>query len=133
MHGSAFEGRNFMSLYMPWMTSVHLLPDDLSPYRAFRKIRIYPSSSWNSGPATMWSFSSVNASRYAFLISAPHSSRLLSLPRNITNLRFLIETTPEYIFSMGSGVRWPSATNLALCLPSLSIIGFKSLQCILTQ
>ena len=40
----------------------------------------------------------MNASRYAFPISAPHSSRLLSLPRNITNLRFLSETTPEYIY-----------------------------------
>ena len=53
IHGSAFEGKTFMSLKMPWMTSAHLLPDDLSPYWAFRKIRIYPSSSWNSGPATM--------------------------------------------------------------------------------
>ena len=49
---------------------------------------MYPSSSWNSGPATMYSFSLVNASRYAFPISAPHSSRLLSLPRKITSLRF---------------------------------------------
>ena len=81
-----------MSINMLWMTSAHLLPDDLSPYRAFRKLRIYPSSSWNSGPATMKSFSSVNASRYAFPISAHHSSRLLSLPRNITSLRFLSET-----------------------------------------
>ena len=118
MQGSALEGRNFMSLNIPWMTSAHLLPDDFSPYRAFSKIRIYPSSSWNSGPATMMSFSSVNASSYSFPISAPHSSRLLSLPRNITSLRFLSETTPEYMFSIASGVRWPSATYLALCLPS---------------
>ena len=51
MHRSAFEGKIFMSLNMPWMTSAHLLPDDFNPYRALRNIRMYPSSSWNSGPA----------------------------------------------------------------------------------
>ena len=46
-------------------------------------------------PATMYSFSLVFASKYALPISAPQTSRLFSLARNITNLRDLIETTPE--------------------------------------
>ena len=33
MHGSAFEGVNFMSLNMPWMTSAHVLPEDFNPYK----------------------------------------------------------------------------------------------------
>ena len=45
IHGSAFEGKNFISLNMPWMTSAHLLPEDFNPYKAFRNIRMYPSSS----------------------------------------------------------------------------------------
>ena len=70
------------------------------------------------GPAYRGDQLTENYGRYVFPISTPHSSILLSLPNNITSLRFLSETTPEYIFSMGSGVRWPSATILALCLPS---------------
>ena len=53
------------------MTSAHLLPDDLSPYNALRRTRMYPSSSSNSGPATMQSFSSVYASGYVLTMSAP--------------------------------------------------------------
>ena len=43
MHESAFEGKNFISLNMLWMTSAHLLPDDFNPYNAFRNIKMYPS------------------------------------------------------------------------------------------
>ena len=39
MHGSPFEGVNFMSINMPWMTSAHLLPEDFNPYKAFTKIK----------------------------------------------------------------------------------------------
>ena len=53
MHGSAFEGVNFVSFNMPWMTSAHLLPEDLSPNNVLRHIKIYPQSSLDSGPATM--------------------------------------------------------------------------------
>ena len=53
MHGSALERVNFISLRILSMTSAHLLPEDLNPYHPLRKIRIDPSSSSNSGPATI--------------------------------------------------------------------------------
>ena len=56
---------------------------------------MYPSKLLNSGPATIYSFSSVTASRQAFPLSPPHNSRLLSLPWRITSLKFLNETIPE--------------------------------------
>ena len=40
-----------------------------------------PSSSSNLVPTTMQSFTSVNASKYALPMSAPHMSRLLSFPK----------------------------------------------------
>ena len=42
MHGSALEGVNFMSFNIPCITSAHLLPEDLNPYKALRKIKIFP-------------------------------------------------------------------------------------------
>ena len=45
MQGLAFEGINFMSLNMPWLTSAHLLHEDFQPYNALRNIKIYPSIS----------------------------------------------------------------------------------------
>ena len=107
-----------MSNMMSWIFWDPLRPKLLSPYSALYIINICPSSSSNSGPATMYSFSLVFASKYAFPISAPQTSRLFSLAKNMTNLRDLIETTQEYILSIESGVRCPAATNLALCLPS---------------
>ena len=62
----------------------------------------------------MYNFSFVVASRYALPISAPHTSILFSLARHMTNLKDLMETTPEYILSTGSGVRCQPATSLAL-------------------
>ena len=56
---------------------------------------MYPSQSLNSGLATVYIFSSASASRYAFPVSAPHNSRLLSYPRKMISLKFLNETTPE--------------------------------------
>ena len=116
--GSAYEGEKPMSNMMSWIFWDHLRPELLSPYSALYITNICPSSSSNSGPATMYSFSLVFASKYALPISAPQTSRLFSLAKNMTNLRDLIETMPEYILSIGSGVRCPPATNLALCLPS---------------
>ena len=93
--GSALEGEKPMSNMMSWIFWDHLRPELLSPYSALYITNICPSSSSNSGPATMYSFSLVFASKYALPISAPQTSRLFSLARNMTNLRDLIETTPE--------------------------------------
>ena len=91
MQGSALEGEKPMSNMMSWI----LRPELFSPYSALYITNICPSSSSNSGPAAMYSFSLVFASKYALPISAPQTSRLFSLAKNMTNLRDLIETTPE--------------------------------------
>ena len=93
--GSALEGEKPKSNMISWIFWDHLRPELLSPYSALYIINTCPSSSSNSGPATMYSFSLVFASMYALPISAPQTSRLFSLAKNMTNLRDLIETTPE--------------------------------------
>ena len=52
----------------------------------------------------MHSFSFVVASRYALPISAPQTFMLFNFAR-IDSLQDLVETTPELILSVGSGVR----------------------------
>ena len=127
--GSALEGEKPMSNMMSWIFWDHLRPELLSTNNALYITNICPSSSSNSGPAKMYSLSLVFASKYALPISVPHhhppphphpsqTSRMFISAKNMTNLRDLIDTTPEYILSIGSGVRCPPATNLALCLPS---------------
>ena len=49
MHGSAFDGRNFMSLNMLWMTSAHLLPDDSN--RTMSKLKVW---TLQSSLLTLW-------------------------------------------------------------------------------
>ena len=93
--GSALEGEKPMSNMMSWIFWDHLRPELFSPYSALYITSMCPSSSSNSGPATMYSFSLVFASKYTLLISAPQTSRLLSLARNIANLMDLMETMPE--------------------------------------
>ena len=93
--GSALEGEKPMSNMMSWIFWDHLRPERLSPYNALYITNICPSSSSNSGPATMYIFSLVFASKYALPISAPQTSRLFSLAKNMTNLRDLVDTTPE--------------------------------------
>ena len=93
--GAALEGEKAMSNMMSWIFWDYLRPELLSPYSALYITYICPSSSSNSGPATMYRFSVVFASKYALPISAPQTSRLFSLAKNMTNLRDLIETTPE--------------------------------------
>ena len=93
--GSALHGENPMSNMISWIFLDHLRPECFNPYSALYIASICPSSSSNSGPATMYTFSLVFASKYALPISAPQTSTLLSLARNITSLRDLIETTPE--------------------------------------
>ena len=92
---SALEGEKPMSNMMSWIFWDHLWPELFSSYSALYITNICPSSSSNSGPATMYSFSLVFASKYALPISAPQTSRLFSLAKNMTNLRHLIEITPE--------------------------------------
>ena len=93
--GSVLEGEKPMSYMMSWTLRAHLRPELSSPYSALYITNICPSSSSNSGPATMYSFSLVFASKYALPISAPQTSRLFSLAKNMTNRRDLIETTAE--------------------------------------
>ena len=116
--GSALEGEKPKSNVMTWFFWDPLRPELFSPYSALYIINICPSSSSNSRPETMYSFSLVFASKYTLPLSAPQTSRLFSLAKNMTNLRDLVETTPEYMLSIGSGVRCPPGTNPALCLPS---------------
>ena len=51
--GSALEGEKPMSNMMSWIFCDHLRPELLRPYSAFYITSICPSSSSNSGPATM--------------------------------------------------------------------------------
>ena len=92
---SALEGEKPMSNIMSWILWDHLRPELFSPYSALYITNMCPSRSSNSGPATMYSFSLVFASKYALPISAPQTSRLFSLAKNMTNLRDLIETMTE--------------------------------------
>ena len=93
--GSALQGEKSMSNVMSWIFWDHHRPEHFSLYSALYITSICPSSSSNSGPVTMYSFSLVFASKYALPISAPQTSRLFSLARDITSLRDLMETTPE--------------------------------------
>ena len=70
--GSALEGEKPMSNMMSWIFWDHLRPELLSPYSALYITNICPSSSSNSGPATMYSFS------FALLLSMHY---LYHLPR----------------------------------------------------
>ena len=69
--GPALEGEKPMSSMMSWIFWDHFRQELLSPYSALYITIICPSSSSNSGPATMYSFSLVFASKYALPISAP--------------------------------------------------------------
>ena len=93
--GSALHGEKPMSNMISWIFWDHLRPELFSRYSALYITSICPSSSSNSGAATMYSFSLVFASKYALPISAHQTSRLFSWAKNITNLRDLIETTRE--------------------------------------
>ena len=93
--GSALQCEKPMSNMMSWILWDHLRPELFSPYSALFITSICHSSSLNSGPATMYSLSLVFASKYALPISAPLTSRLFSLAKNMTNLRDMIETKPE--------------------------------------
>ena len=93
--GLALQGEKPMSNMMSWIFWDHLRPELFSPYSALYITSICPSSSSNSGPATIYSFSLVFASKYALPISAPQTLRLFSLAKNMTNLMDLIETTSE--------------------------------------
>ena len=59
---------------MSWILCDHLKPELFEPYRALWITSICHCSSSNSGPATMYSFSLVVASRYALPMSAPKLS-----------------------------------------------------------
>ena len=52
--GSALEGEKPMSNMMSWILWDHLRPELFSPYNALYITSICPSSSSNSGPATMY-------------------------------------------------------------------------------
>ena len=52
-----------MSFNISCQVSAHLFPEDFSPYNAFEKVSLYPSLFSNSGPAKIYSFSLVGASR----------------------------------------------------------------------
>ena len=54
--GSALQGEKPMSNMMSWIFWDHLRPELFSPYSALYITSICPSSSSNSGPATMYSF-----------------------------------------------------------------------------
>ena len=54
--GSALEGEKPMSNMMSWIFWDHVRPELLSPYSALYITNIRPSSSSNSGPATMYTF-----------------------------------------------------------------------------
>jgi hypothetical protein len=73
----------------------HLNPLDRKPYNALKMTRVCPSSSPNSGPAMMNTFSDVSALRYALPMLVAHVSRPLSSARNVTVRRLFKETTPE--------------------------------------
>ena len=104
-HGLAFHGLKLSCSMMSWILCDHLKPELFKPYRALRITTICPCGSSNSGPGTMYSFSFVVASRYALPISVPQTSMLFNLARNIDSLRDLVETTPQLMLSIGSGVR----------------------------
>ena len=71
--GSALQGEKPMSNMMSWIFWDHPRPELFSQYNALYIASIYPSSFSNSGPATIYSFSLVFASKYALSISAPQT------------------------------------------------------------
>ena len=93
-HGSALQGLNLSCSMMSWILCDHLKNELFKPYRALWITSRCPFSSSNSGPA-MYNYSFVGASRYAFPMSAPQTSMLFNLARNIDSLKDLIEATPE--------------------------------------
>ena len=94
-HGSALQDLNPSCSMMSWSLCDHLKPELFKPYRALWITSICPYSSSNSGPAAMYNSSVVVASRYALPMSAPQTSMLFNLARNIDSLKDLVETTPE--------------------------------------
>jgi hypothetical protein len=108
------HGLKSMSRNVSAKRSCHLSPDVLSPYRALLINSTHPSSSLNSGPAIMNTFSFVKDSKYALPTSAPYVVNPFNSPAKIVNLRLLRDTTLEYTLSSGTSVRCPPATNLAL-------------------
>ena len=93
--GSGLEDEKPMSNMISWIFWDHLCPELVNSYSALYITNICPSSSSISGPATMYSFSLLFASKYALPISAPQTSRLFRLAKKMTNLKDLIETTTE--------------------------------------
>ena len=77
--GSALQGEKPISNMMSGIFWDHFRPELFSPYSALYITNICPANSSNSGPATMYSFCLVFASRYALPISAPQTSRLFSM------------------------------------------------------
>ena len=102
--GSALEGEKPMSNMMSWIFWDHLRPELLSPYSVLYITNMCPSSSSNSGPATMYSFSLVFASKYAIPISAPQTSRLFSLAKNMTNQTDRYNTRVDAFSRIWSGM-----------------------------
>ena len=73
-HGSALQGLKLSCSMMSWILCDHLKPELFKPYGALWITSICSSSSSNSEPATMYSFSFVVVSRYALPMSAPRLS-----------------------------------------------------------
>ena len=94
-HRSALQGLNQSCSIMSWILCDHLKPELFKPYRALWITSICPCSSSNSGPATIYNFSFVVASRYALSMPAHQTFMLFNLARNIDSLKDLVETTPE--------------------------------------
>ena len=94
-HGPALQGVKLSSNVISCILCDHLRPELFRPYRALWITSMCPCNSSNSGPAIMYNFSFVLASRYTLPISAAQAFILLSLARNMVDLRDLVETTPE--------------------------------------
>ena len=75
-HGSALQGLNPSCSIMSWGLCDLLKPELFKPYRVLWITSICPCNSSNSGPATMYNFSFVVASRYALPMS-PHQTSML--------------------------------------------------------
>ena len=96
-HGSALQAVKLSSNIISSIFCDHLRPELFRPYRALWIASMCPCNSSNSGLAIMYSynFSFMVASSYALPISAAQTIILLSLARNVVNLKDLVETTPE--------------------------------------
>src|SRR5688500_1536535 len=118
MSGSALHDVKPSFLSTSLNLSCHLTPLDLRPYNALYMRSRCSASALNSGPALIQTFSDVNASRYALPMSVPHTFNPLSSAKKRRIHNPCKDTTLEYTLPSGISVRCPSATSLALCLPS---------------